>query len=418
MVGLGYVGLPLAVALAQKHEVLGFDISTQRIQEIRDGIDATREVSPDDLRGTSLVATNKADDLAGCDVFIATVPTPIDAANRPNFGPLLKACEIIGPAIRQGAIVVFESTVYPGATEEVCAPALERASGLKAGVDFMLGYSPERINPGDKAHPIQKITKVVAGQDAHTLETLAELYGSVVEAGVHRAPSIKVAEAAKVLENTQRDINIALMNEVSKICDLLGIRSSDVLEAAGTKWNFLKFYPGLVGGHCIGVDPYYLTAKAEALGYRPEVILAGRRVNDSMGGYIAQRIVKMLAANGGAVRDQRVGILGLTFKENVPDIRNSKLLDLYNELKSFGTAPLVHDARADAEAVRQAHGIELASLDSLRDLAALVYAVPHNEYLEIESMLGDRVVQGGLLVDVRSRLDPDELRNDLQYWSL
>jgi UDP-N-acetyl-D-galactosamine dehydrogenase len=320
--------------------------------------------------------------------------------------------------VGKGAIVVFESTVFPGATEEICGPALEQSSGLKVGVDFKLGYSPERINPGDKTHPIEKITKVVAGEDSETLEKLAKLYGSIIEAGIHRAPSIKVAEAAKVIENTQRDINIALMNEVSKICHLLGISSSDVLEAAGTKWNFLKFHPGLVGGHCIGVDPYYLTAKAEALGYRPEVILSGRRVNDGMGPYIGQQIVKMLAVHGHPIQDSRVGILGFTFKENVPDIRNSKVIDIYDELRSFGIAPLVHDPKADPDTVRDAHGIELAPLEEFRDLAVLIYAVPHDDYGLIEPTISERIAADGILVDIRARLGGAGLREDVHYWSL
>ena len=418
VVGLGYVGLPLAVALSRKHQVVGFDISSSRVAELRGGLDSTREVSSEELGAAKFTLTADSGELAGCEVFIATVPTPIDDANRPNLEPLLKACELIGPVIGKGAIVVFESTVFPGATEEICRPALERASGLKAGVDFKLGYSPERINPGDKTRPIETIIKVVAGQDTETLETLAELYGSIIDAGIHRAPSIKVAEAAKVIENTQRDINIALMNEVSKICHLLGISSSDVLEAAGTKWNFLKFHPGLVGGHCIGVDPYYLTAKAEALGYRPEVILSGRRVNDGMGPYIGQQVVKLLAMHGHPVQDSRVGILGFTFKENVPDIRNSKVIDIYDELRSFGIAPLVHDPKADPETVRGAHGIELAPLEEFRDLVALIYAVPHDDYGSIEPTMSERIAPGGILLDIRARLGGAGLREDIHYWSL
>ncbi|HEX6661770.1 MAG TPA: nucleotide sugar dehydrogenase [Sphingomicrobium sp.] len=418
VVGLGYVGLPLAVALSRKHEVVGFDINADRVADLRGGVDSTHEVPGEELGAAGFAITGDPGELAGCDVFIATVPTPIDKANRPDFAPLLKACELIGPVLRKGAIVVFESTVYPGATEDICGPALERSSGLKAGKDFKLGYSPERINPGDRAHPIEKITKVVAGEDAETLETLAELYGSIIDAGVHRAPSIKVAEAAKVIENTQRDINIALMNEVSKICHLLGIRSSDVLEAAGTKWNFLRFHPGLVGGHCIGVDPYYLTAKAEALGYRPEVILSGRRVNDGMGPYIGQQIVKLLAMHGHPIQDSRVGILGFTFKENVPDIRNSKVVDIYEELRSFGIAPLVHDPQADAGTVRGVHGIELSPIEEFRDLAALIYAVPHEDYRSLEPAISDRIVEGGILVDIRAKLSSARLREDIHYWSL
>jgi UDP-N-acetyl-D-galactosamine dehydrogenase len=418
VVGLGYVGLPLAVALARKHDVVGFDISRQRISDLKQGRDSTNEVTADELGKARLKITHEPLDLGGREVFIVTVPTPIDQANRPDFTAVLKACDIVGPALSKGAIVVFESTVFPGVTEEICAPALERASGLNAGADFKLGYSPERINPGDKAHPIEKIVKVVAGQDVGTLDTLAELYGSIVEAGVHRAPSIKVAEAAKAIENTQRDLNIALMNEVAKICHLLGIRTRDVLDAAGTKWNFLNFYPGLVGGHCIGVDPYYLTAKAEQLGYQPEVILSGRRINDRMGAYLAQCVVKLIASSGQSIINARVGILGFTFKENVPDIRNSKVIDVYRELKDFGIEPIVHDARADGEAVREEYGIELAPLDEFKGLRALIYAVAHDEYRPLHDRVSDMVAEGGIIADVRSLLDPKSLRSDIRYWSL
>jgi len=331
---------------------------------------------------------------------------------------MLSACAIVGPALAKGSIVVFESTVYPGVTEEICGPALERSSGLKAGVEFKLGYSPERINPGDREHSIRTITKVVAGQDADTLETLAKLYGSIVEAGIHKAPSIKVAEAAKAIENTQRDLNIALMNEIAKICHLVGIPTRDVLAAAGTKWNFLKFHPGLVGGHCIGVDPYYLTAKAEQLGYQPEVILAGRRVNDGMGAYLAQRVVKLIAASGRPIRDARVGILGFTFKENVPDIRNSKVIDVYRELKDFGIEPLVHDPRADPAGIRHEYDVALSSIEAFGDLDALIYAVGHDEYRPLHERIGDMVAKDGILADVRSLLDPAALREDIVYWSL
>jgi len=419
VIGLGYVGLPLAVAFSRKHDVVGFDVSKQRVADLRSGRDATNEVSAAELASARLTITDDPADIRGCDIFIVTVPTPIDQANRPDFDAMLKACALVGPALSKGSIVVFESTVYPGVTEEICGPALEQASGLKAGVDFRLGYSPERINPGDKAHPIEKITKVVAGQDTETLQTLADLYGSIIEAGIHCAPSIKVAEAAKVIENTQRDLNIALMNEVAKICHLLGIRTRDVLDAAGTKWNFLKFYPGLVGGHCIGVDPYYLTAKAEQLGYQPEVILSGRRLNDGMGAYLAQRVVKLLAASGRPIAGARVGILGFTFKENVPDIRNSKVVDIYNELRAFGVTPLVHDPLADPDTVRRAYGVELASLDSFKDLGALIYAVPHDEYDAIDAAaLSGMMRQDGILADVKSILEPAGLRSDVTYWSL
>lgn len=418
VVGLGYVGLPLAAALAGKYEVVGFDVSSRRVAELRDGVDSTNEIGREELAAVALTITDGPAALRGCEIFIVTVPTPIDEANRPDLDALLSACTIIGPALSKGSIVVFESTVYPGVTEEICGPALERASGLTAGVDFKLGYSPERINPGDRDHTVRTIAKVVAGQDPQTLDTLADLYGSIVEAGIHRAPSIKVAEAAKAIENTQRDLNIALMNEVAKICHLLGIRTRDVLAAAGTKWNFLKFHPGLVGGHCIGVDPYYLTAKAEQLGYRPEVILAGRRLNDGIGAYLAQRVVKLIAASGRPIRDARVGILGFTFKENVPDIRNSKVVDVYRELRDFGIVPLVHDARADAEAIRHDYDIELSPLDAFGDLDALIYAVGHDEYRPLHGRIGDMVAQGGVVADVRSLLDPATLREDLVYWSL
>ena len=419
VVGLGYVGLPLAVAFSRLYPVVGFDISRQRVQSLRNGIDHTNEVAPEELSSARLTVTDEPSELSGSNVFIVTVPTPIDEANRPDLTPLLTACDLIAPVLSKGAVVVFESTVYPGVTEDICAAAIERASGLKAGVDFTLGYSPERINPGDKERPIEKITKVVAAGDPQTLELLCDLYGSIIEAGIHPVSSIKVAEAAKVIENTQRDVNIALMNEVSKICDLLGIRSSEVLAAAGTKWNFLKFHPGLVGGHCIGVDPYYLTAKAEQLGYHPEVILSGRRVNDSMGAYIAQRVVKLLAASDLPIRTSRVGILGFTFKENVPDIRNSKVLDVYRELREFGVTALVHDPLADADGVRRTCDVELADLAEFTDLAALIYAVPHETYGSIgPARMSEMIAPNGILVDVKSKIDPEVLRPDITYWSL
>jgi UDP-N-acetyl-D-galactosamine dehydrogenase len=419
VVGLGYVGLPLAVAFSRLYPVVGFDISRERVASLRQGIDHTNEVAPEQLRSAQLTVTDQASDLSGSNVFIVTVPTPIDEANRPDFTPLLTACDLIAPVLSKGAVVVFESTVYPGVTEDICATAIERASGLKPGVDFTLGYSPERINPGDKERPIEKITKVVAAGDPQTLELLCDLYGSIIEAGIHPVSSIKVAEAAKVIENTQRDVNIALMNEVSKICDLLGIRSSEVLAAAGTKWNFLKFHPGLVGGHCIGVDPYYLTAKAEQLGYHPEVILSGRRVNDSMGAYIAQRVVKLLASSELPIRTSRVGILGFTFKENVPDIRNSKVLDVYRELRDFGLTALVHDPLADADSVRRTCDVELTDLDQFSDLAALVYAVPHEAYGSMApGRMSEMLAPNGILVDVKSKIDPQSLRADITYWSL
>jgi UDP-N-acetyl-D-galactosamine dehydrogenase len=418
VVGLGYVGLPLAVALARKHDLVGFDVSERRVAELRKGIDSTNEVTAHELEAAEFTITDDPAALRGREVYIVTVPTPIDAANRPDFDAMLSACAIVGPALGKGSIVVFESTVYPGVTEEICGPALERSSGLAAGVDFKLGYSPERINPGDREHTIRTITKVVAGQDPETLETLAKLYGSIVEAGIHKASSIKVAEAAKAIENTQRDLNIALMNEIAKICHLVGIPTRDVLAAAGTKWNFLKFHPGLVGGHCIGVDPYYLTAKAEQLGYQPEVILAGRRVNDGMGAYLAHRVVKLIAASGRPIRNARVGILGFTFKENVPDIRNSKVIDVYRELRDFGIHPFVNDPKADAGAISHEYDVELSPLDAFVDLDVLIYAVGHDAYRELHGRIGDMVAKGGIIADVRSLLDPATLRGDIVYWSL
>jgi UDP-N-acetyl-D-galactosamine dehydrogenase len=420
VVGLGYVGLPLAVALAAKHSVVGFDISSERVASLKQGNDVTHELSPEQLKTASgLTITDNASDMKSCDIFIVTVPTPIDNANRPDFTALLSACAIVGRNLSNGNIVVFESTVYPGVTEEICGPELERHSGLEAGVDFKLGYSPERINPGDKDRPIHKIMKVVAGSDSETLDTLANLYGSIIEAGIHRASSIKVAEAAKVIENTQRDVNIALMNEISKIFDLVGIRTSEVLEAAGTKWNFIKFHPGLVGGHCIGVDPYYLTAKAEQLGYHPQVILSGRRINDGMGAYVAQRVVKLLARRDQPIHDARVGILGFTFKENVPDIRNSKVVDIYNELVAFGVEPMVHDPVADPKTVERTYGVKLCDLWELSDLSAVIIAVAHDDYASLGGDgISNMLAPDGIVVDVRSKVDPASLRGDLCYWSL
>ncbi|MCF2515147.1 nucleotide sugar dehydrogenase [Sphingomonas sp. G124] len=419
VIGLGYVGLPLAVALSKKADVVGFDIDAKRVAELERGLDNTNEVPPSELQRNSLKITADSAMLANRTIYIVTVPTPIDEANRPDFTAMLKACELVGGVLTPGAVVVFESTVYPGVTEDICGPALEKASGLRCGTDFTLGYSPERINPGDKQHSLDKIIKVVAGQDAKTLDRLSELYGEVTEAGIHKAPSIKVAETAKVLENTQRDVNIALMNEVSKICDLVGIRSSDVLAAAGTKWNFLKFQPGLVGGHCIGVDPYYLTAKAQELGYHPEVILSGRRVNDSMGPYVAQRLIKLLSRHDQPLKNLRVGILGFTFKENVPDIRNSKVVDIYAELASFGLKPLVHDPMADPKDVKREYGIQLSPMEELRELHALILAVPHSAYDMLDGgSVSGMLALNGIFVDVKSRLRPEAMREDILYWSL
>lgn len=418
VVGLGYVGLPLAIALAEKFEnVLGFDINQARVTELLSGHDRTEEVEPDKLKASKLRYSAQADDLADCTMFIVTVPTPIDEYNSPDLTPMVKASEMIGRYLKKGDVVVYESTVYPGVTEEVCGPVLERVSGLKQYEDFKLGYSPERINPGDKVHTVDKIIKVVSGQDAETLKRVADVYRPVITAGIHEAPSIKVAEAAKVIENTQRDLNIALMNELALIFDRLGIRTLDVLEAAGTKWNFLPFRPGLVGGHCIGVDPYYLTQKAQEVGYYPQVILAGRRVNDGMGAFVAQKLVKLLIASDLPVKGAKVGILGLTFKEDVPDLRNSRVPDIVEELRQFGIEPLIHDLHADAEEAQHEYGLSLTDLAEFKDLDGLILAVSHRSYLDMprEELTG-RLKANGQLVDVKSALKPSDLPG--RYWSL
>ena len=418
VVGLGYVGLPLAIVLADKFkEVLGFDINSDRVKELRGGHDRTEEVEPERLKASRLRYSADAADLADCTIFIVTVPTPIDEHNSPDLTPMVRASEMLGRYLKRGDVVVYESTVYPGVTEEVCGPVLERVSGLKQYEDFKLGYSPERINPGDKVHTIEKITKVVSGQDVETLERIAKVYEAVVQAGIHRAPSIKVAEAAKVIENTQRDLNIALMNELALIFDRLGIRTLDVLEAADTKWNFLPFRPGLVGGHCIGVDPYYLTQKAQEVGYYPQVILAGRRVNDGMGAFIAQKLVKMLIAADRPVKGAKVGILGLTFKENVPDLRNSRVPDIVAELRQFGIEPLIHDPYAEADEAQHEYGLSLSDLKEFHDLDGLILAVSHAEYLNMPRADLIGMLHGhGLLIDVKSALQKSDLPG--RYWSL
>jgi UDP-N-acetyl-D-glucosamine/UDP-N-acetyl-D-galactosamine dehydrogenase len=418
--GLGYVGLPVAVALARHFDVTGFDVDRKRIEHLRRGEDWTGEIESHVLRDSALRFTDNIGDLSGTDFFVVAVPTPVDEKCSPDFTLLQSACRLIGPILQPGSIVVFESTVHPGATEEICGPELEQSSGLRCGIDFKLGYSPERINPGDREHPLEKIVKIVSGQDDEALETIAAVYEKIIEAGVFRASSIKVAEAAKVIENTQRDINIALMNEVSKICDLVGIRSSEVLEAAGTKWNFLRFTPGLVGGHCIGVDPYYLTSKAQELGYHPEVILAGRRINDGMADYVAGRLVQVIASRHRLTSSTRVGILGITFKENVPDIRNSKVVDLYEALKRYGMTPLVYDPMADADQVHEEYGIELVDRDELNALDVLVFAVPHREIVStIEAELPYMIADGGIVCDLKSSLDGERItKSNITYWAL
>lgn len=417
VIGLGYVGLPLAIALAEKFDdVLGFDIHQARIDELGRGHDRTEEVEPSRLQASALRYSADADHLGDRTLFIVTVPTPVDDHNSPDLTPMIRASETIGKVLKPGDVVVYESTVYPGVTEEICGPVLARVSGLRQGHDFKLGYSPERINPGDKVHTIEKITKVVSGEDTETLDRVAAVYEAIVQAGIHRAPSIKVAEAAKVIENTQRDLNIALMNELALIFDRLGIRTLDVLEAAGTKWNFLPFRPGLVGGHCIGVDPYYLTQKAQEVGYYPQVILAGRRVNDGMGAFIAQKLVKMLIASDKAVKGAKVGVLGLTFKENVPDLRNSRVPDIIHELRQFGIEPLVHDPYADPAEAKHEYDLTLSELSEFALLDAVILAVPHSAYFaEHENDVAEILRSSSIVVDVKSALMSDSYH---KYWSL
>jgi len=420
VIGLGYVGLPVALAFSQKFSsTIGFDISSDKVKALKQYIDHTDSVSIGELKTSNLKITSDPEDLIETNFFVIAVPTPIDQNHRPDLTCLIKASEIIGKVLKSGSVIVYESTVYPGVTEDICGPILAKVSGLQQGVDFKLGYSPERINPGDKQHSLDKIVKVVAGEDADTLERVANVYETIIDAGVYRAPSIKVAEAAKVIENTQRDLNIALMNELALICDHLGIRTKDVLAAANTKWNFLPFTPGLVGGHCIGVDPYYLTTKAEELGYHPQVILAGRRINDSMGSYLGQRLVKLLVKANLPIQKARVGILGLTFKENVPDIRNSRVPDIVEELQQFDINPLIHDPLADPQEVQQEYGIQLVDWQDLSNLDAVVLAVSHQTYLDmpLEQLLGC-VRLGGVLMDVKSVIDPTRLPQNINYWSL
>ena len=406
VIGLGYVGLPVAVAFAREgFSVVGFDIDKARIGELCEGVDRTREVEVADLKHASLKLTGNTEALKASDFFIVTVPTPIDAARQPDLGAMFGASEIVGSALKKGDIVVYESTVYPGAVEEECAPLLERRSGLKAGSDFHVGYSPERINPGDRQHRFESIVKVVSAQDEATLDIIAGVYGSVVKAGIHRAPSIRVAEAAKVIENTQRDLNIAFMNELSLIFQALEIDTGDVLAAARTKWNFLSFQPGLVGGHCIGVDPYYLTYRAEKAGYHPEVILAGRRINDGMGQRVARECIRGLLRRKGA--GGIVTILGLTFKEDVPDTRNSRVIDIVRELESFGLKVQVHDPLASPDDAMHEYGLTIKSLDALEPADAVILAVAHGSYVEGGWPLVQKLLAGGagLVFDVKMKLD-------------
>jgi UDP-N-acetyl-D-galactosamine dehydrogenase len=420
VVGLGYVGLPLALELAKKYPgTKGFDIHEAKVAEPRGGLDRTQEADAESLRTTTLAMTSNLEDLRGSDFFIVAVPTPVDDWNRPDLTPVIKASESVGKVLGKGSIIVYESTVFPGVTEEICGPILEKQSGLQCGIDFKLGYSPERINPGDKVHTVENIVKVVSGQDEESTDIIEKVYASVIKAGIHKASSIKVAETAKVIENTQRDINIALMNELAIICDKVGIRTKEVLDAARTKWNFLPFAPGLVGGHCIGVDPYYLTTKAEELGYHPEVILAGRRINDSMGAYVAQKLVKIMIQEQMKVKTARVGILGVTFKENVHDIRNSKVPDIIVELEQFGIKPLIHDPMADPDETYHEYGLKLSAIEEFKNMDAIILAVNHSAFLDagVGSLIKLMNPQA-VFIDVKSCFDPKAFPDQVIYWSL
>jgi len=421
VIGLGYVGLPLAVAFGRNHRTLGFDLSAEKVAAYRKFVDPTGEVSSDELRAASgLSCHTDASVIADADFIVVAVPTPVDGAHQPDLTPLVKSSETVGRNLKPGAIVVFESTVYPGATEEVCIPIIERESGLRWKEGFFVGYSPERINPGDKERTVTKIVKVVSGDTPETLDKVAAIYGSVITAGVYRASSIKVAEAAKVIENTQRDVNIALMNELSLIFHRIGIDTTEVLEAAGTKWNFLPFRPGLVGGHCIGVDPYYLTHKAVMLGYHPDVILAGRRINDGMGKYVAEQTVKELIKAGFSIKGCEVVVLGLTFKENCPDLRNSKVIDVIRELESFGCSVHVHDPVASAVEAEHEYGVQLKDWADLPRACAIVAAVSHRMFLDmsVEQVL-DKLQPDGVLVDVKAVYDSANFaRHGVRVWRL
>lgn len=411
IVGLGYVGLPVAVAFGKAFETVGFDVSADRVRELRESFDRTNEVRAEALESSGVLFTDEPEDLRRAEFYVVAVPTPIDEANQPDLSLVKKASRIVGQTLEKGNVVVYESTVYPGATEEECVPVLEETSGLKSGVDFKVGFSPERINPGDRKHGFADILKVVSGGDEEALEIISAVYGAVVTAGVYEAPSIKVAEAAKVIENVQRDLNIALMNELALIFDRMNIDTNEVLEAAGTKWNFLNFRPGLVGGHCIGVDPHYLTHKAERLGYIPQVILAGRRINESMGKFVAQRTIKEMIRAGHNVLDGTVTVLGLTFKEDVPDLRNSKVVDIIRELEDYGVNVQVHDPTAEPEAAKREYGVALRSWDELRPADAIVVAVAHEFYRDLPvGHLAQIAGRNPVLADVKGIFDPEEAR--------
>lgn len=422
VVGLGYVGMPIAVAFAEKGlNVIGYDNNEEKINLYKSGIDPTKEVGDEVIKNTSLLFTADEEELSKASFIIVAVPTPVNEDHTPDLSPVEGASKIVGRNMSEGAIIVYESTVYPGVTEDICIPILEQESGMKAGIGFKVGYSPERINPGDREHRLNTITKVVSGMDNDTLQTVAAVYEIVVDAGVHRAESIKVAEAAKVIENSQRDINIAFMNELSIIFNKMGIDTKAVLEAAGTKWNFLKFYPGLVGGHCIGVDPYYLTYKAEMLGYHSQIILSGRRINDDMGKYVAENCVKLLIANDKQVKKAKVGILGLTFKENCPDTRNTKVVDIIKEIGEYGIDPLIYDPVADEDEAKRLYGIEIVKKEELRELDALIVAVSHREFIKLQANdIGSMFAEGkGILLDIKGIYDKNDFeREGYHYWRL
>jgi UDP-N-acetyl-D-galactosamine dehydrogenase len=425
VLGLGYVGLPLLMGLAKHFDVVGFDVDKKRVDALLKGEDWTNEADSKDLKASKAKFTHNAHDLFDCSFFIVTVPTPINQGKQPDLTALLGACRTLGEILSQRKdqgtsplpLIVFESTVYPGLTEDICGVRIADVSGLKQGKHFKLGYSPERINPGDKKNRLETIIKVIGAEDVESLQRMEKVYGAVITAGLHKAPNIRVAETAKVLENTQRDLNIALMNELAVICDRLNIRTQDVLQAAGTKWNFLKFTPGLVGGHCIGVDPFYLTSRAEELGYHPEVILAGRRINDNMPVFIGQKIVKLLSGEGMRPH-MRVGILGLAFKENVRDLRNSRVPEIVRELQSFGITVLVHDPMADPHHAEAEYGLKLAAADEMKDLDALVVAVPHDDIMRDKAKFLSALRPQGWVIDIKSVFDPTSLPQGLRYWSL
>lgn len=422
VIGLGYVGLPLAVEFAKKFDVVGFDVNLYKLDKYLSGIDVTNEVGDDAVANTTVLFTNDESKLKECKFHIVAVPTPINSDKTPDLTPVIGASEIVGRNLTKGSIVVYESTVYPGTTEEVCIPILEKESGLTFGEDFKVGYSPERINPGDKVNTLTKIIKIVSGSDEESLEVISKVYESIIEAGVHRAESIKIAEAAKVIENSQRDINIAFMNELSMVFNKMNIDTNAVLKAAGTKWNFLNFTPGLVGGHCIGVDPYYFIYKAEQLGYHSQIILAGRKINDDMGKYVASNIIKSLIKAEQPVKGARVAILGLTFKENCPDVRNTKVIDIINELSEFGVEILVHDPIATKEEVMNEYGINLVSKDELKDLNCIVFAVAHNQFkneFDLNKMDELYSTNQKVLIDVKSIMNREECESrGYLYWSL